>query len=114
MKSLFAFALISFSTKAVAIDELGKLKASYETAVAKATAPLKATYEKELQKLLERYTKAGNIDDASKVIAELKSSGAAIASTNNSGGVVASSSTVAPSVQNQTTFSPQSNERFFC
>ena len=53
-------------------DELNKLKASYEAAVTRAVAPIKATYEKELQKLLQLQTQASKLDAAAEVMAELK------------------------------------------
>lgn len=53
--------------------ELERLKASYDTAVERAITPIKATYEKELRKLLERQTKAGNLAVANEINAELES-----------------------------------------
>ena len=103
MKRILVFFLLIHAFPASAIDELGNLKSSYENAVIKVTAPVKATYEKELQKLLERYTKAGNLDEAAKVIAELKSVGAAVTTSSPS----------ASKGGNQDSASPQSAERFF-
>lgn len=103
MKRIFVFFLLLSASHVSAIDELGNLRSSYDNAIIKVTAPVKATYEKELQKLLERYTKAGNLDEAAKVIAELKSIGA-------------SGTTSPPSASkagNQDPASPQSSERFF-
>ena len=53
-------------------DELGKLRESYTKAVERATAPVKATYITELKKLMEKQTKAGNLDGALAVKSELE------------------------------------------
>ncbi len=45
-------------------DKLKKLREGYLTAVAKATAPLTSTYVRELEKLREDYTKAGDLKAA--------------------------------------------------
>jgi hypothetical protein len=103
MKRIFVFFLLVYASHVSAIDELGNLRASYENAIIKVTAPVKATYEKELQKLLERYTKAGNLDEAAKVIAELK----------NVGATVTTSALSASKTGNQAPASPLSSERFF-
>ena len=62
-------------TVAKAESELERLRMSYDRAVEKATQPLKATYEKELRSLLQRYAQAGRISEAEKVVAELKALG---------------------------------------
>jgi hypothetical protein len=68
---------ISITKTARAIDpDLERLKGSYAAAVAKATAPIQGTYEKELQKLLQAHTKAGRLDAAAEVMSELQSLGA--------------------------------------
>ena len=53
-------------------NELERLRGSYNAAVVRATAPLKASYEKELQRLLQRYTQANKINEAAEVMAELQ------------------------------------------
>ncbi|MBN8422261.1 MAG: hypothetical protein J0L73_25325 [Verrucomicrobia bacterium] len=92
---------IGLST-AMAADELAKLKTAYQAAILKAVSPVNATYEKELQKLLEQYTKEGKLDAAAEVIAEIKlinstsaqtASSSAAASTNSKQGGQASEST---------------------
>ena len=103
MKRIAALLLFLVVSHASAVDELGKLKASYESAVAKATAPIRAMYEKELQRLLERYTKAGNLDEAAKVIAELKGTGATVEAASTAAPAAAASGAAAPAV----------NERWF-
>lgn len=72
----FVLTLLMLSTAIGADPELQRLKGSYTVAVAKATAPIKATYEKELQKLLQAHTKAGRLDAAAEVMAELQELGA--------------------------------------
>jgi hypothetical protein len=63
---------ILFSPALFADDELDKLRSSYNEAVARATAPLKTTYEKELRKLLQRYTQSGRIEEAALVLQEIQ------------------------------------------
>ncbi|MCB1079172.1 MAG: hypothetical protein KDM64_15235, partial [Verrucomicrobiae bacterium] len=56
--------------------QLETLKANYEAAVARATAPLTDTYLRELDKLKAEYTKAGNLEAAlevDKILQSLKS-----------------------------------------
>jgi hypothetical protein len=53
-------------------SEVARLKQNYEAAVERAVAPIKATYEKELRKVLERETKAGNLAAANETNAELE------------------------------------------
>jgi hypothetical protein len=105
MHTIFPIAVTSFllSTALLAADDLDQLKASYEGAVARATAPLKATYEKELQKLLQHHAQAGKLDDAAKVMSELQSIGAASLPTGQT----------TPLPTNATTTSPQATERYF-
>lgn len=48
-----------------------RLRASYESAMKRATDPIKETYRKELAKLLDQYTRSGKLDDALVVKQEL-------------------------------------------
>lgn len=68
---LVAFLIASSTFAQQSSDELGKLRESYTKAVERATAPLKATYIAELQKLMEKQTKAGNLDAALATRTEL-------------------------------------------
>ena len=68
-------ALLTLPSISSAQDELARLKTSYENAVSKAVEPLKATYEKELRKLLQRHAEAGRLDDVAKVVSELEAIG---------------------------------------
>lgn len=52
--------------------EMARLKASYEAAVERSVAPLRATYEKELLKLMEKHTKAGDLTSALEVKEEIE------------------------------------------
>jgi len=49
-------------------NDFDRIKTAYENAVKRATDPLKATYQQELQ----RSTQAGKLDEAAKVMAEIK------------------------------------------
>ena len=72
----FALLALSIYSSALASDpELDKLKQAYAGAIERATAPIKATYGKELQKLLQAHTQAGRLDAAAGVMAELKDLG---------------------------------------
>jgi hypothetical protein len=72
-KSIGLMLLLAAKATVLAIDpEISKLKESYEAAVERAVAPLKATYERELRKVLERQTKAGNLAAANEANAELE------------------------------------------
>lgn len=66
----FTVALVSLALGGE--SELERLRGSYNAAVARATAPLKTSYEKELQRLLQRYTQANKINEAAEVMAELQ------------------------------------------
>jgi hypothetical protein len=71
---LFLFTLaasVSLLSKA-ADPEVTKLKASYQIAVDRVVSPLKASYEQELRKLVERLTKAGNLQGALEAKTELE------------------------------------------
>ncbi len=52
--------------------ELDRLRVSYEGAVERAVAPLRETYKQELLKLMDRHTRAGNLDAALEVRRELQ------------------------------------------
>lgn len=67
--------LLTLPSISSAQGELERLKTSYENAVSKAVEPLKATYAKELRKLLERHAQAGRLEDVAKVVTELKAIG---------------------------------------
>lgn len=66
----FMIALVSLALSGE--SELEHLRGSYNAAVIRATTPLKASYEKELQRLLQRYTQASKINEAAEVMAELQ------------------------------------------
>src|SRR5688572_23252178 len=51
--------------------DLAKLRSSYDAAAERALAPVKATYERELRKLLDQLTKSGNLAAANEVQKEL-------------------------------------------
>lgn len=72
MKSLIT-SLLVFSAVLVLAEpaDLVRLRDNYQQAAERALTPVKATYEKELQKLLDAYTKAGKLDDALVVKNEL-------------------------------------------
>lgn len=75
MKRLFLlapFLIASFSFAQQTSTELGKLRENYTRAIERATSPIKSTYVLELKKLMERHTKAGNLDAALEVKAELE------------------------------------------
>ena len=57
---------------AFADAELDRLKTSYEAAVERSVAPLRTTYEKELLKLMDHHTKAGNLTAALEVKNEIE------------------------------------------
>lgn len=53
------------SSAALALDpEVERLQKAHAAAVQRAVAPVDAAYQKELQKLLDQYTKAGKLDAA--------------------------------------------------
>ena len=73
MYSLYAMVLLASISNLKADDpEIAKLKENYEAAVERAVAPLKSTYERELRRVLERQTKAGNLTAANEANAELE------------------------------------------
>jgi len=53
-------------------EKLRRLRANYNTAVERVVTPLKRTYETELQRLKIDYTKAGDLESALAVDAEIK------------------------------------------
>jgi hypothetical protein len=70
---LFIFVATSVSSLSRAADpEVAKLKASYQIAVDRVVSPLKVSYEQELRKLVERLTKAGNLQGALEAKTELE------------------------------------------
>ena len=70
---LGALAILGVHAFAEDVSELGRLRESYKAAITRAVTPLTATYVKELQKLRDAYTRAGNLKLATDVDAELKS-----------------------------------------
>lgn len=66
------FILLTAIPMAHADPEMDRLKASYDAAVERSVAPLRATYEKELLKLMEKHTKAGDLTAALKVKDEIE------------------------------------------
>lgn len=74
LHSIFATLLLTLSLSADAQEATAaveRLRTSYTAAVKRATDPLKDTYRKELNKLLDQYTKSGKLDDALIVRNEL-------------------------------------------
>ncbi len=63
-------------------DEISKLRESYTKAVERATEPLKATYVAELKKLMEKHTKAGNLDAALAARNEIESISSPVAASS--------------------------------
>lgn len=57
---------------AFADADLDRLRTSYEGAVERAVSPLRDTYKQELLKLMDRHTRAGNLDAALAVRRELQ------------------------------------------
>ena len=53
-------------------DDLADLKTKYEAAVKKAIEPLNKVYENELQRLLEKYSKSGDLIKVEQITNELK------------------------------------------
>jgi hypothetical protein len=67
--------IISLITRSSAADpEVARLKTSYQVAVDRAVGPLKTSYEQELRKLVERFTKSGNLAGALEARTELEGS----------------------------------------
>ena len=78
-------------------DEVAKLRESYTKAVERATAPLTATYIAELKKIMEKHTKAGNLDAALAARKEIESlSLAGRAPSGSSSGLATTDSTAIP------------------
>ena len=75
--------LILASFAHAADKDLERLKQSYQDAVSRAVTPINTTYEKELLKLLEQRTKAGQLAEAIEVKEEVERlTGKAIANTS--------------------------------
>lgn len=72
LMGLFLFGSVSI-VLAEGDVELLKLRTSYQNAVDRAVTPLRSTYEKSLLKLLEKHTKAGNLNAALEVKKEIES-----------------------------------------
>lgn len=75
LRKLLSILLLGNLGAALAADgdvELLKLRSSYQNAVDRAVKPLRSTYEKELLKLLEKRTKAGDLNAALEVKKELE------------------------------------------
>lgn len=65
--------LLCVSLRVFATDaDLARLQKSYEEASKRALAPVQATYQKELQRLIEQHTKTGKLEAALEVKEELK------------------------------------------
>jgi pentatricopeptide repeat protein len=81
MKIAF-FLVVALPTISLSAEpaDLARLRDNYLQAAERALTPVKLTYEKELQKLLDTYTKAGKLDDALQVKNEM---------TKLKGGVIA-------------------------
>ena len=69
MKTLLIISLLSLNLFG---SDLTDLQAKYNKASAKALEPINAVYITELQKLLEKYSKDGNIEEVAKIADELK------------------------------------------
>lgn len=69
MKTLL---LLLLSAGLATASDLTDLQAKYNKASAKALEPVNAVYTGELQKLLEKYSKDGNIEEVAKITEELK------------------------------------------
>ena len=63
--------LLTFSSFADS-NELNALKTQYETAVKRAIEPINKVYEQSLKKLLEKASKAGEVDAVSAIAEEMK------------------------------------------
>lgn len=73
MKLFLAFFfLIATAQLTFADPEMDRLKTAYEAAVERSVAPIRSTYEKELLKLMEKHTKAGNLNAALEVKTEIE------------------------------------------
>jgi len=67
-----AYLALHASAQQASTEKLEKLKLSFQQAMERATKPIKTTYQTELEKLKIEYTKAGNLEAALAVDAELK------------------------------------------
>jgi|GEM_PF-2642035 len=70
---LVVFTIIPWGAIRAADDteELQKLKTSHSTASERALTPIKVTYKRELERLMQTYTKSGKLEAALAVKAEL-------------------------------------------
>ena len=73
LSKTLTLALVATSIFGAEPEKLTKLRGSYESAMTKATAPIQKTYVAELQKLKIEFTKAGNLEGALAIDAEIKS-----------------------------------------
>lgn len=72
MRHFFALCLIALTVR-VSADDLSALRANYEKALERAAEPVKATYLEELKKLMDRQTRAGDLDAAIATRTEIQS-----------------------------------------
>ena len=85
-----AITLLVTSLFAADPEKLTKLRSSYESAMAKAAAPIQKTYTTELQRLKIEFTKAGDLEAALAIDAEMnRISGTPEATTTASKGPLA-------------------------
>lgn len=73
---LFCLLACLLAGSAHADPELDRLKTSYDAALERAAAPVRTAYEQQLLNLLDRHTRAANLDAAGEVRAELARIGA--------------------------------------
>jgi hypothetical protein len=66
------FVLASWTTHALADPEVDRLRTAYDAAVARAIAPLREAYERELRKLMDSQTRSGKLDAALAAKEELE------------------------------------------
>lgn len=86
LAALLFFTRFGLAQEAVS-PELARLKTSYQAAVTKAVSPLTATYRKELERLMDSFTRAGKLDQALQVKKELASlDGASLAKAETEAG----------------------------
>lgn len=66
------FTFIATTLQSAEPEKLARLRISYESAITKAITPIQKTYLAELEKLKLEFTKAGNLEAAIAVDAEMK------------------------------------------
>ena len=75
MKTTLALVLVMFSPvsllQAADPTELQRLREQYNVAVQRALAPVQATYQQQLERLMDSYTKGGKLNEALSVKAEI-------------------------------------------